>query len=256
MSTQNPISRLKALLPTDFKRSLSRLLFVTILRKQPVHFIHVSKTGGTALQIALYKHAVTKRYALELHTHSTKLRDIPVGEKVIFFLRDPVTRYVSGFYTRWRHGRDNSPWTPKEEKAFKQFDTPNKLALALSSEDPEEKQSAIQAMRGIGHINTPIVKWFESQEYFLSRLDDIFFFGFQETLNEDFERLKAKLGTPKKVQLPSDDRNAHRTPDGFDKKLHEKAVENIKAWYAKDYEFIALCRQVVDRVNPPATMND
>jgi hypothetical protein len=175
-----------------------------------------------------------------------------VGEKVIFFVRDPVTRFVSGFYTRWRHGRNNAPWSPKEAIAFNKYDTPNKLALALSSDDPEEKESAIQAMRGIGHINWSMISWFESQDYFLSRISDIFFIGFQENLNEDFERLKAKLGTPKIVQLPTDDVRAHRTPNKFDRNLEEKAIENIKAWYAEDYEFISLCKQVSERVNHTA----
>ena len=239
-------AKINGLFSPEFKAKIKRLLFCTLMGKEPVHFLHISKTGGTALQVALHKHTVTKKYALEFHPHRVRLRDIPAGEKVIFFLRDPVTRFVSGFYTRLRCGqpRNYTPWSPKEEEAFKKFDTPNKLALALGSDDLEVQQSAVKAMQSIGHVNKTFLDWFESEAYFTSRLEDVFFIGFQETFNVDFGRLKAKLGTPEKVHLPTDDVQAHKAPRGLDTSLDEKAVENIKAWYTQDYAFIDLCRRI------------
>lgn len=246
MRTINPIRLGKKLLPLKLKRQIKKLFYCILLKKKFVHFIHVSRTGGTAVKVTFQNHRETKNYVLEFHNHRVKLKDIPTGEKIVFFVRDPVTRFVSGFYTRWRCGRprNNTPWSPNEEKAFRQFDTPNKLAVALSSEDANERESAIKAMKNIRHVNSSFWDWFENESYFLSRREDIFFFGFQENLQEDFERLKSKLGTPETVILPTDGIQTHRTPPGLDTTLVEEAVTNIKAWYARDYDFILLCKKL------------
>ena len=77
---------------------------------RPVHFLHIGKTGGTA-----FKHAITTARrqnarlgaltpALHLHPHTVHLRDIPKGDRFFFFLRDPISRFVSGFYSRKNQG--------------------------------------------------------------------------------------------------------------------------------------------------------
>ena len=56
------------------------------------------------------------------------------------------------------------------------------LALALSSENAEERAAAESAMRGIRHVREHFAQWFGSEQDFLARLPDVFFIGFQETL--------------------------------------------------------------------------
>jgi len=51
------------------------------------------------------------------------------------------------------------------------------------------------------------------------RAADIFFIGFQERLNKDFEAVKALLGLPADMKLPADDVQAHRNPAHLDRKL-------------------------------------
>jgi hypothetical protein len=212
-----------------------------------VHLLHIGKTGVTAIKYALKPHLVTPYYVIKLHPHRVKLRDIPRGDYVIFFLRDPITRFVSGFYSRKRQGqpRFSFPWSHDERIAFEKYDTPNRLATTISSEDENERDSAIKAMQSIGHIKSSYWEWFESESYFLSRLSDILFMGFQETLSEDFERLKLKLGLPENVKLPTDEINAHQNPSDIDKTLDQTAIENLKEWYASDYAFIRLCKQYI-----------
>lgn len=219
---------------------------------RPVHFLHVGKTGGTA-----FKHAVRaatpppSRCVIHLHPHRVVLRDVPEGERFLFFLRDPITRFVSGFYSRQREGRPRyaARWTPEEREAFEQFATPDALALALSSNDPEEGEHAKAAMRNIRHVRDGYWKWFESEDYFRSRVRDLFFIGFQETLAGDFEILKSRLGLPGRLALPSDDVEAHITPRGLDRKLSAEAVENLRKWYDEDFRFVDLCREMIRR-NP------
>jgi len=214
--------------------------------KEVVHFLHVSKTGGSAIKHVLKPYRTTSRYTLVLHGHRTTLRIVPEGDKIVFCVRDPISRFVSGFYSRMREGRPRyfKRWSPGEEAAFRRFDTPNRLALALSSADLEEKLQAERAMHSIGHVRDSYRKWFESEAYLLSRIRDILFIGFQERLTQDFELLKSKLGLPPEIRLPADDRIAHRNPDHLDKKLDPQAIENLRRWYAADIQLYDFCRRI------------
>ena len=215
--------------------------------KQFVHFLHIGKTGGSAIHYAMRQYPADSHYVIYLHKHNVKLRDIPNGERVVFFLREPTSRFISGFYSRQRQGQPKyfSRWSLDEKNAFEEFSTPNQLAIAISSTDDEEKRKAHMAMKSIQHVRDLYGKWFESEGYFRSRLSDIFFIGFQKCLAEDFEILKSKLGLPKNAKLPNDDILAHRNPAELDKTLTKKAIENLKNWYKDDFKFIILCEEII-----------
>jgi len=213
--------------------------------KQIIHFLHIGKTGGTAFREALTKHNINNNYAIIFHQHEIKLKDIPKGEKVIFFLRDPLTRFVSGFYSRQRKRmpRYNIPWKGWEEKAFSIFHTPNDLAEAITSKNKIIRKEAIHAMQNITHIKSHFWDWFSNKKYFQSRLNDILFVATQENLSRDFEKLKTILKLPKNLKLPKDDYRMHKNPLHLNKKLSQTAKHNLKKWYAKDYEFSKLCKK-------------
>lgn len=215
--------------------------------RKVVHLLHIGKTGGSAVKVALEGHLVTPKYLITLNPHHTTLRDIRVGDSVIFFLRDPISRFVSGFYSRQRKGqpRSYSEWTADEKAAFETFSTPNELALALSSSDGDRRSRAVRAMETIRHVRDSYYKWFESDGYFRSRANDIFFVGHQESLNADFETLKQKLGVPVEAVLPTDPVRAHKNPDKLDNKLDDVAVQNLRKWFQAEWKFIDLCRECV-----------
>jgi hypothetical protein len=219
--------------------------------KQLVHFLHIGKTGGTAVKYALKTYLEIDNRLILLHNHKVRFRDIPKGDKVIFFVRDPIKRFVSGFYGRQRQDlpRHFSPWSRDEEFVYKHFSTPNELAAALSSEDADRRNLAIKAMKSIKHVRSSYWDWFESEAYFLSRISDVFFIGFQESLDEDFQRLKKKLGLPETAKLPQNDLEAHKNPEKLDRRLEEASINNLKAWYARDYAFIELCRKQANTIN-------
>jgi len=100
------------------------------------------------------------------------------------------------------------------------------------------------AMTSVGHFAS-YWEWFESEEYVLSRASDFLFIGFQERLEEDFCILKSKLGLPESARLPTDAVQSHKSPTTVDRTLSHEAVENLKAWYARDYRFIALCERII-----------
>ena len=214
-------------------------------RKRVLHFVHIGKTGGTALIDTLSRaHRTSPQYRIFFHPHHFTLHDVPAGEGAIFFLRDPITRFVSGFYGRQRqdYPRYNSPWRPGEKIAFEQFSAPQELALALSSEDPVEKNNAVQAMHNIAHVNTHYSFWLGSMADLERRADDIFFVGFQEQFNNHFEELRVSLQLPDSVSLPNDQVRSHRNPDGLDRSLNEQATKNLRDWYAEDYQYYEFCK--------------
>ncbi|MHC5109457.1 MAG: sulfotransferase family 2 domain-containing protein [Planctomycetota bacterium] len=166
----------------------------------------------------------------------------------MFFIRSPLARFVSAFYSRQRQGRPRyfTPWQPGEHKAFETFKTPNELARALESDDAELRDAAEQAMNSIQHIRSSYWDWFENEAYLRSRAKDLFFMGQLDRLEEDFRRLKCKLGIPDHAALPSDDYTAHRTPESADRRLDDQAIATLKQWYKQDFEFIELCQELFD----------
>ena len=120
-----------------------------------LHLLHIGKTGGTALKHALrterlayykpenaHKFPETPYGRIQLHGHRFRMEDVPPGDYATFFVRDPISRMVSGFYSRLDEGRPHygSKWTPDERTAFEAFPTPQSLASALDSEDAEQRK--------------------------------------------------------------------------------------------------------------------
>jgi hypothetical protein len=218
--------------------------------RPPLHVLHIGKTGGTALKHVLSENDAASTYQFLFRGHEAGLADVPAGEKLMFFLRDPLTRFVSAFNGRLREDRPryHYPWREEERVAFAIFKTPDQLATALSSNDPSEREQAERAMHGIGHVNTPYSFWFPDEAAFLARLGDVFFIGFQDRMNDDFEVLRARLGLPGDARLPRDREVAHETPAEFDRSLSEIGRSNLERWYARDIEFVELCRALAPRV--------
>lgn len=222
-------------------------LLQRIHARPPLHFLHIGKTGGTAVRHALAPHPSTPRFVLHLHPHEVTLQSVPPGEGVVFFLRDPVSRFASAFLSRFRQGQPRylSPWNDDEREVFEHFRTPNQLAVALTAVDPKLCERARKAMRTIRVVKDSYRTWLGDEAYLRERWADVFFVGFQETLTEDFEALKAKLGLRLDIRLPSDDVQAHRTPAHLDRNLTDEAVRNLTDWYREDYDFIRLCRDLL-----------
>jgi hypothetical protein len=216
-----------------------------------VYFLRPGKTGGTALTATLLEYRDVLSFVLVFCGHEVTLADVPVGDYAMFLLRDPLTRFVSAFNGRLREDRPryNYPWTEGERRAFARFETPDELGSALSSTDESEQSAATDAMRSIGHVNTPYSYWFGSERAFRRRLQDVFFIGFQDHLDADFDVLKRKLGLPAEARLPSDDASAHRAPAGYSRDLSQRARTNLERWYASDIEFVKVCRELAPTLN-------
>ncbi len=209
------------------------------------HFLHIGKTGGTALKHALIQKAVPR---VVLHDHSVTLADVPVGEAVFFFLRNPIARFVSGFLSRQHQGQPRYfyPWRERESLAFGRFRTPNELAAALSSPRTAERAAAFDAMNSIQHVRDSFWRWLGSPMNLLWRSADILFIGQQEHLQSDCEVLAQRLGV-NGLELPDNDITAHRGPAHLDRSLTPEAVDNLTCWYRQEFDAIDLCIQIAQQ---------
>ncbi len=222
----------------------ARRAWAIALRKPTAHLLHIGKTGGTSVRDTLWG-VRCNAYLVRDHAHDFSLREVPRGQFAIFFLRDPLTRFTSAFYSRQRRGqpRYDFAWSEGEALAFERFPSANALGEALSPGHPDV-EAASEAMRSIQHVNTSLGDWLGDPDYLRSRADDLLFIGFQEQLESDFARLLQILGIdPKTTRLPSDEIGAHRNPH-HDSSLSATAAANLRSWYGRDYELLALCREL------------
>lgn len=229
----------------------ARGIFFGVLKSlgfRVVHFIHVGKTAGTAVKDSIKRNhfiwdnvSISKKYIFQMENHSFSLKQLRDGEYVFFIYRDPISRFVSGFYSRLRMGQPRvyNPWSDAEKIAFSRFTTVNHLGEALGSDDPELKAAAEHAMKSIGHVNSSYWKWFIDEAYLQKRKNALLFYLRQEKLNEDLADVSKRLGFTF-PPLPDDEVKAHKNPEHFDKKLSESARENLLNWYGRDYEFIRI----------------
>ncbi len=209
-----------------------------------LHFLHIRKTGGTSLKNALKPHLMTEGWMLFLRQHYTRLQDIPARDEVMFVTRDPISRFISGFGSRLRQALPSRfvPWSEDEAVAFSRFATPNALALALAPDHPQHAE-ALHAMDSISHIKYTYWDWFRDEELMRKRWHSILFIGRLESFHDDFEQLKSAIGLPESVVLPSDEKSSNRsdTDAGSRPVLEPTAIENLKRWYQRDYDFLRLC---------------
>jgi hypothetical protein len=226
-------------------KGIQRLKYL-LAGREVVHLMHIPKTAGTAIKAALKGKEITRHYTISIHEHAWTLRDLPHGQRVMFFVRDPLARYTSGFYSRLRQGRPryDFPWSLGEKIAFEKFAHPSDLAEALTSDNPELNACAKQAMRDIVHVNASLSQWLVSPEYLESKSDQILFIGFQEQLNTDFQKFKRYLELPHEVILPTNDIAAHRTPPEMDQTLTVLAKRNLETWYKADIILYELCKKI------------
>lgn len=214
-----------------------------ITSKETIHFLHIGKTGGTSLKVMLESNKF-KKFNIIVHSHEFTFLDVPKNDLVIFFLRNPIDRFVSGFYSRKRKGQPtyNVPWNEEEKIAFETFETPNALAEKLSSEINVEKKQAIFAMNAIRHVNTHFNDWLVDENFLTHHKNQIFYIGFQESFEEDIKKLYNKLT---KKHLNTNIEKAHQTNNMVDKTLSDKAIENLTKWYANDLKMYAFCKQLI-----------
>ena len=224
-----------------------------------VHFLHVGKTGGSAVKRALrtgkvaywhernaHKFTATPYGKIHLHHHSMRIDQVPEGDYLFFFLRDPVARFISGFNSRLTKGQPRYyfEWTPSEREAFEAFPTAQGLATALASSDDAQREAAEKAMKSIRHLRF-MTRNVGTPRKLRKHRKQIVYIGRQETLDRDWVQMREIFGLPADLELPSDPVTAHRSqrPAGATE-LDDAAVAALRRWYARDYELLDFCEDI------------
>jgi hypothetical protein len=220
-----------------------------------LHFIHIPKTGGTAIKDALTSAGLaysadedpfavpeTPYGRIALHVHDFRLQHVPPTDYVFFCIRDPISRFLSGFHSRLRKGspRFDIEWTKEERKVFDAFPTPQRLVAALAGDDAEERLLGEWAMRQVVHFS-PMEEFVGEPRHLSARLDQVVYIARQETLGADWKQLRALLGLPHDLRLPLDPVRSHRAPSGFDSTLDDLAVRTLRDRYRRDYRLVLYC---------------
>ena len=180
------------------------------------------------------------------HDHSFRFMDVGPDDMAVITLRDPATRFASGFLSRLRKGapRYYNEWTPDERQAFEWFPSPGTLADALAESSGELHERAEFALRSIRHVRDPMTHWTGDAGYVRDRAEDVLYVARQETLDADWELLKELLDLPRGQTLPLDPVVAHRWTDGVDREISPKGIEALREWYAADYELLELAEEM------------
>jgi hypothetical protein len=118
----------------------------------------------------------------------------------------------------------------KIDNDFKFFNTPNKLAESLYSNNVVLKQKAIDIMYTHTHLKMSIGYYLNNGNFVGNRNNQILFVGRQEAFCEDAAKLEKVLNVKFKG-IHKKRENTHFE----DKYMSELAIKNIINWYADDY---------------------
>lgn len=208
--------------------------------------LHIGKTGGTAIKLALRRDLglpdTPFGRTVVTTADSVKLRDIPKHDYVMFVVRDPIARFASAFYSRYRKGQPRYyfEWNERERIAFERFPTPQALADGLGSDDRETRQAAERAMKSIRHTSR-LSRWLGGPRELEKRADKIVYIGRQETLDADWQHIRRVLQLPDDAGLPDDPVAAHRGDPNTNRTFSAEQEAALRRWYAKDYQILEFC---------------
>ena len=233
---------MKTLINKVFSKFGYKINRIKKYEKDTIIFLHIGKNAGTqimnlASQLEFYG------INIEKFQHYEKFDSLPLGNKYFFSIREPISRFKSGFYSRKREGmpRHYSKWSEHEQIAFKNFKTANDLAESLFK-NTKMGYLAAQAIQSITHTSMHQIDWFNKYAFF--ELNPPIWIIRQENFVEDFDKFLIKLGlkiNSKDLNILTDDIGSHKNK--YDKKIEfsDLAVSNLKRWYARDYIFYDIC---------------
>lgn len=218
-----------------------------------IAFLHIGKNAGTQI---MHLAQQIRAHGLHIHqlSHATKLYEVPERLDYFFSIRNPVSRFKSGFYSRKRKGQPRIyvEWSRAEALAFGAFEHANDLAEGLF-QPGERGLLAAQAISAIRHTSMQQVDWFE-RIGFLSVRPPVWIIR-QENFEPDFDAFLARMGlglTCSSLQPAKDPAAAHRNDYSRTPELSDLAQENLRRWYARDFVFYELCEQWMRSQDPRA----
>lgn len=216
--------------------------------KRVVNFLHIGKNAGTQISVlADVINSENPHISIVKRNHDTFLRHLPVDQEYFFSIREPISRFKSGFYSRKRKGKPRifAEWTIYEAQAFQNFEHANDLAEALF-EPSERGRQAIDAIKSIRHTAMNQVDWFYTCGNMFEIRPPVHIIR-QENFANDFAKLTELLGVEGEVIIEKDPVRSHRNNYEGVPELSELAIENLTKWYSQDIAFYKRCVAWLER---------
>lgn len=233
-------------LSRQFARATNRAGFEVSLRRvqrskpghRLVYFLHIGKAAGSQVK-QMMAQVNREQSAIEMKAlaHDVTLAQLPEPSDYFFSIRDPITRFRSGFYSRKRKGRPRNDieWTPHEARAFADFEHASDLAEALF-EPGSVGMRAVAAMKAIRHTAQDQIDWFALAGDIFTTRPPVWVLR-QEHLEADLGVLLSRLGLDIQPELRRDSEGAHSNDYSEVPDLTEKGRSNLRQWYAQDFAF-------------------
>ena len=203
-----------------------------------VYFLHIGKAAGSQVK-QMMGQVNREQSALEMKalSHDVTLAELPEPSDYFFSIRDPITRFRSGFYSRKRKGRPRNDieWSPHEASAFADFEHAAELAEALF-EPGMYGMRAVAAMKAIRHTAQDQIDWFALAGDIFTTRPPVWVLR-QEHLETDLEILLSRLGLEMRPELRRDSEGAHANDYSDVPELTAKGRSNLRRWYAQDFAF-------------------
>ncbi|MDP2293309.1 MAG: sulfotransferase family 2 domain-containing protein [Actinomycetota bacterium] len=206
-------------------------------------FFHLGKTGGGSVRQFL--RPIRTRWAGV--GHDGTLDGIATrwpGTPIVFFVRDPVTRFVSGF-NNFRRGVVHKPLgkVPSQIEliAYTVFPTANHLAEALTSDDERMRSTAEWAMGSLGFLANHLTHNLDSPATVDRHLAQIALIGLFEEFADSVEAMRSALHLPDSLRLPEDESRAHRGLSHVPSGLSPAGRAAVAHWYRDDIAIYEHC---------------
>ncbi|MEM7665234.1 MAG: hypothetical protein AAF250_05210 [Pseudomonadota bacterium] len=206
--------------------------------KRVVYFLHIGKAAGSQVkQMMTQVNREASGVMMKAQGHDVTLADLPEPSDYFFSIRDPITRFRSGFYSRKRRGRplNDIAWSPHEATAFANFEHAADLAEALFAPG-EEGMRAAAAIKSIRHTAQDQIDWFALAGDIFSVRPPVWVLR-QEHLEADMAVLIERLGLDVTPEPRRDAKGAHANDYSSAPELSEAGIANLERWYAQDLAF-------------------
>jgi len=204
----------------------------------PIYFLHIPKTGGSVLHHALTKIGNPNLIKCD---HDRRFHITGLDDRFVFFVRSPITRFVSAFLCRLGEGKPlyDHPHTLEERCTYLRYKTPEELALDLYLPNGQMNTSAVEALNGVFHLRVSLHYYIQSMANLMHNTNRIFYVGRTEYLDHDYQKLMNKLGI-KAPSLTKDPVLSNQLPKEFKAftTLSQRAKDNIMRYYIEDYRLI------------------
>ena len=241
MSRSSPPKDLADTLSRQFRRILTGAT-------RTIHFLHIGKNAGNQIKLIIKQiNAQCPDVHIRRHGHRVSLREIADDGAYFFSIRNPVTRFRSGFYSRKRKGQPRKliEWTRHEAKAFSDFEHANELAEALFSGGVAGAK-AFGAMKSISHVSMNQVDWFSRVGNILEIRPPLCIIR-QEMFDVDIHALKVETGFEGDFRIEKDPIKSHINDYSDIPEFSQKALSNLARWYVQDFEFYKACEEWIER---------